>query len=174
MFSDSLLFIRALRSLNIIAQQRMSLIGLMDCRALPHSLRNLRVCSLQLFGVYTSLKTKEGRTWFTGENAVGGWDNSEEEEGEEAFVVKKGKRNRPGLEGQALRQTNAMVNLRNEVAIAEKKIGGCFRRGSSDRMLRECPVPLTPVIAFAPSRNKEAGRDDRGTGVGGKPKVLAK
>ena len=59
-----------------------------------------------------------------------------------------------------------MVNLRNEVMVAEKKIGKCFRCGSADHMLRQCPVPFTPVLAFAPNATKGQGRDNRGKGVG--------
>ena len=175
MLSDSLLFIRALRSLNINAQQRMSLIGLMDCRALPHSLQNLRTCSLQFFGVYSSLKTKEERTWMTGELGYDDDNNQEADGGIDTLVLKKGKKNRPGMEGQALKKTNDMVNLRNEVMVAEKKIGKCFRCGSADHMLRQCPVPFTPVLAFAPNATnsgKGQGRDNRGKGVGKNSRVL--
>ena len=118
---DSLLFIRDLRSLTIGAQHRTSLIGLMDFRSLPHSLRNLRACSLLLFGVYASLKRKDDRTWVTGNGNLGYPGVIEGGDPEETLLMENGEKNRPGLEEQALKKTNAMVNLRNEVTVAEKK-----------------------------------------------------
>ena len=87
-------------------------------------------------------------------------------------MVKKSKKNRPGLEGRSLKKTNAMVNLRNEAMVAEKEVGGCFRCGSADHMLRQCPVPFTPVLAIAPSATKGQGRDGLGEGVGKNSRVL--
>ena len=59
--SDELLFMRSLRAMNLSYGQRTSLLSLLDCRSLPHSVSNLRMCSIQLLGLYKAFGKKEKR-----------------------------------------------------------------------------------------------------------------
>ena len=57
--SDELLFTRSLRAMNLSYGQRTSLLALLDCRAFPHTVANLRLCSIQLLGLYKGFDKKE-------------------------------------------------------------------------------------------------------------------
>ena len=58
---DDLLFIRALKSLNLPYTQRANLLSLMEGRGFTPSLANLRKCSILLMGVYKGLGGEDGR-----------------------------------------------------------------------------------------------------------------
>ena len=84
--------------------------------------------------------------------------------------MKKGKRNRPGLEDQAVRRTTASMNVKNsvltvdiqpseEILAMERAQGVCYRCGSKDHFLKSCPKPFTTVLAFAPE--KKGGPKER-------------
>ena len=59
--TDDLLFIRALKSLNLSYSQRANLLSMMEGRGFNHSLANLRKCSILLLGVYKGLDGKDER-----------------------------------------------------------------------------------------------------------------
>ena len=163
--SDELLFMRSLRAMNLSYGQRTSLLSLLDCRALAHSVTNLRLCSIQLLGLYKGFdkKDKEARKVLAASS-------------DSVLVTKKGKRNRPGLEDQALRRTNSSMNVKNsvltveiqpseEILAMERAQGVCYRCGSKDHFLKSCPKPFTTVLAFAPDKKGGAKGKSNTTNV---------
>ena len=123
--SDELLFMRSLRAMNLTYEQRTSLLSMIDCRSLSHSVSNLRSCSVQLLGMYRGFETREKEPrkvfWNTGKGNNDGL-SAEEQVLSNALIVKKGKRNRPGLEDQAVRRTNAGMNVQNSLLALDAPI----------------------------------------------------
>ena len=57
--TDGLLFMRALRAMGLSYEQRTSLLSMIDCRALPHAVSDIRLCCIQLLGLYKGFDTRE-------------------------------------------------------------------------------------------------------------------
>ena len=53
------------------------------------------------------------------------------------------------------------MNLKNQILAFDSDSKGsskgifCYRCGKPDRTLRNCPLPYTPALAYAPSRDKD-------------------
>ena len=161
--SESFLFIRALKSLNVNQVQRSSLMTFIECQNLTHSWPNLKKASVKLFGIYTEVASK-GSNVFQSETSGGNLSIDLGEQDQLLLVRRGGKpsRNRPGMEQQAIRRTQESMNMPNKTMTADsgteknavKGEGKCFRCGKRDHILRNCPLPFTPVLAFAPNRSK--------------------
>ena len=61
----------------------------------------------------------------------------------------------------AVRRTQDAMNLKNQILAFDSDGKGsskgifCYRCGKPDHTLRNCPLPYTPVLAYAPSRGKD-------------------
>ena len=161
--SESFLFIRALKSLNVNQMQRSSLMTFIECQNLNHTWPNLKKASVKLFGIYAEV-TSKGPNVFQSETS-GGNQAIDLGDQDQLLLVRRGgkpSRNRPGMEQQAIRSTQESMNMPNKIMTADtnfgksgsKGEGKCFRCGKRDHILRNCPLPFTPVLAFAPTRPK--------------------
>ena len=158
---DSLMFPRLLKSLNVSHNIRMSVITRLDCQGLSHSIANLRLVTIELMGVYKEMIGK-------GENVHGSFvtaDNTVTDDEqflmEKALAVARAKKKgrRPSMETTAVRKAVALNNFPNQTYGVDGAAGKglrCFRCGSPDHMLKNCPHPYTPKLAFAPA-GKPAG-----------------
>ena len=128
------LSIRCLKVLCLTSPQRINILMALDCRALDHTVANLKNCSLKLFGAYRSLNSAEKQVLFAEplDDQVG-----EEDEYEDIYVAAKRKttRNRPGVEQMAIKKTQNSMNLDNETYVGRGLNIPliCFRCGKSDR-----------------------------------------
>ena len=151
------MFIRAMKSLNPPYTQRANLLSLMEGRGFSRSLANLRNCSILLMGAYKGLDGEDDRR---GERKVMAQSCGEEEEmipeshvletGDDVWIVRRcGKKGRPGLASQALRETAAGVNVRMDSSTVEKKVQlQRYLCGSKEHSLRTCPEPFALVLSF--------------------------
>ena len=92
----------------------------------------------------------------------------------ELYLVKRKKggnttRNRPGMEQLAAKQAGSTMNLGSEV-FPGKGIQ-CYRCGKTDHVLRDCPIPYTKTLAFAPQ--KSDGKQGKGKGKPAKGAFIA-
>ena len=76
----------------------------------------------------------------------------------------KKKIRRPGMEVQSVRQSISMANIQNKLNAgvvpralsrddSAKTVGFCYRFGKGDHLLRNCPMPYTKQLTFAPRRD---------------------
>ena len=155
MFSSELIFMRALKSLQLTHVQKTAILTSLDCKNQDHNLDNLRAASIRLFGMYRDDTAKpDSRAYVTNE-AMGQLSD------DDVLVVRKmkPKRNKPGMESQSIRRSHGLVNLDNQVLVQEKNSGGkpnsnqiiCFRCGKNDHTVRTCPMPYQKVLAFLPN-----------------------
>ena len=157
MLTDDVLFLRALKALQLTFQQRTAVLGLIVCHGGHHGLTQLRNSPTQLLGLYRSSDCgKEDRQTMITESShekstVSCSPSSEVPSNEdEIWLVKKGVR-RPGLEKSALSTTQRNINFQNDGSGVTKSPGSCDKCGSKEHLLRACSRPHTPVLAFAPS-----------------------
>ena len=155
--SESFLFLRVLKALRLTTPQRTSILTLIDCQGLPHSMTTLKSTSIKLFGNYqhlgSSAANKTDQRTFVQET-----DSLSEtwgEEDDDVYFQKKGKRpsrNTPGMEQMAIKKTGPQMNMMNDVMLG--KGIRCYRCGKDDHVLKDCPLPYTAVLAFAPRKGK--------------------
>ena len=166
--SPSFLFIRALKSLDLNTIQRTSILTFLECQSWDHTWTNLKKASIKLFCLYGSSSTAGN---VKGANLVQSADVVDQvdavlNEDDQIFVIRRGKgkggRNRPNLEQTAIRRTQDSMNLKNQIFAMDgagrpgaSKPMICYRCGKSDHTLRNCPLPYTPVLAYAPIRDKD-------------------
>ena len=156
LLSPDLLFLRAFKALNLSHLQKTSLLTFLECRGLDHSISNLKACSIRLFAQYQDINTsgKEESLSFMAQNSDG-FSSQPDEEAEQVFVLRrKGKgtsRNRPGNEVSAMRKATNESNIPNDSLFQAKGLI-CFRCGKTDHILRDCPLPYTEVLAYAPHK----------------------
>ena len=160
---DTAMFPRVLKALNISPNVRLSVITRLDCQGMNHAIGNLRLVTIELMGAYKEVLGK-------GENAPGSFVTAETQMADDEQVlmgkvlaVARAKKNgrRPGMETTAVRKAVALSNSPNQtygVDDADGKGLRCFRCGSPDRMLKSCPNPYTPKVAFAPT-TKSSGEE---------------
>ena len=77
--------------------------------------------------------------------------------------TKPGRRNKPGMEVSAIRNSQSKTNMENGALVASKTSKSpskiiCYRCGKDDHTLKQCPLPFQPKLAFAPARNNTTKR----------------
>ena len=166
--SPSFLFIRAFKSLDLSTLQRTSIMTFLECQSLEHTWQNLKKSTIKLFCLYGSSNAPSN---VKGSHVVHQSDSQDKNEtflsdDDQIFAIRRGKgkggRNRPNMEQMAIRRTQDAMNLKNQIfAMDSAGKGGaskgviCYRCGATDHTLRNCPLPYTPVLAYAPSRGKD-------------------
>ena len=131
--------------------------------------KNLKKASIKLFCMYnTSIPVNQGKSSHVlHSEAMIDAPGTVLNDDDQVFIIRRGKgkggRNRPNLEQTAIRRTQDAMNLKNRIlAMGEAQHSTqdkgirCYRCGKTDRTLRNCPLPYTPVLAYAPTRNKES------------------
>ena len=132
----------------------------LDHRGKHNISEHLEDVSILAFGMYSasSASAASTQTFRTEE----GWVVELDDE-DAAYVVRKPKKGRirPGMEGQAIRRSANQMNLENSINAARvpdpmksPPAGICYRCGKSDHLLKNCPLPHTRKLDFAPNRAK--------------------
>ena len=175
---EEFLFTRCLKGLNLTPPQRINILMALDCRGLNHTVSNLKNCSLKILGMYRSLNQPDKHVLYTDQ-----LESQDDDDGyEDVYIAAKRKttRNRPGMEKMAIKKTQGSMNLDNETFMEYKTddetfLGKgnspaliCFRCGGADHLLRQCPLPYTATLAFAP--RKGTGKPQPTDGPKGKGK----
>ena len=59
------------------------------------------------------------------------------------------------METKSIRKSQPDMNMDNAMAVQRVKPGTliCYRCGKKDRLLKNCPLPYQPTLAFAPKLN---------------------
>ena len=159
--SPEVLFMRSIKALNLTASQRAGILTFLECRNLEHSISNLKLGSLRLYGQYTdiSIDTKNDQEAFLTE---------EHDPISESYVLRrKGKgpsRNRPGNEVSAIRKATLDSNIPNDALVVGKGGLRCYRCGREDHVVRDCPLPFTKILAYAPQKGS-SGKKPSGVNI---------
>ena len=79
------------------------------------------------------------------------------------------------METNAVRNAVSLNNIpnRNLTGVAEsngKNTGFCYRCGKSDHLLRDCPLPFTRILAYAPRKGQ--GKGNAMVATGSSPEAL--
>ena len=156
---DSAMFLRLLKSLNINSAMRLSIIPTLNCRGLAHSISPLRTAAIDLFGVYKVVLGKP-------ENALRseewGGDTGSTSSASIYSANAKVKKRRPGMETNAIRNSLATAGLPNSSVMNshdaltsenQTRIVICRRCGKDGHLLKQCHMPYTRQLAFAPKRS---------------------
>ena len=162
--SSEMIFMRALKSLQLSYQQKTSVLMMMDCQNKTHDIENLKTVSIRLFGLYREVVSseQESRAFVLDDVGINSEMEKISDDGEyETFVMRRpkvGKRNKPGMETTAIRKAQSQTNMENGTMYAPKTTKPnkgivCYRCGKTDHTLRQCPLPFQPKLAFAPVRN---------------------
>ena len=147
--SPDLLFTKCFRALNFSSGRRSQVLMYLERQGLVHSVENLKMGSIKLFGAYRQ----------NGERKLGG-DISSADAGntpseiiaddatdQEVLLLKrKGSRNRPGNE--SIRKSIGGPNVGNSFLTLGKG-AKCFRCGSPGHMLRDCPLRTRSSVRAA-------------------------
>ena len=124
--SSELVFMRALKSLQLSHQQKTGVLMMLDCQDKEHNVENLKNVSIRLFGMYRdTIQTKTDSKAFMTMDAEwnGDSDDSPNTLDQNAFIVRKtkpGRRNKPGMETNAIRASQSKTNMENGTLIAQK------------------------------------------------------
>ena len=154
---DKMMFLRLMKCLGMTPPMRLSIISTLNCRCLEHSILNLRTVTIELFGVYKEMIGKIDSAHLVNEN------ESEFNETASSTLVARGKARprKPSMEVNAIRNSMAAANIPNQTmhqsdvlpaAEAPSRVGRCWRCGKTDHLLKQCPMPFTKLLAFAPKR----------------------
>ena len=180
--SSELVFMRAIKSLQLSHQQKTAVLMMLGCQGKSHDVENLKSVSIRLFGLYRDVvhgKT-DSKTFVASEATDSADGEAASEIGEhDAFAIRKtkpGKRDKPGMETSAIRKTQAQLNMENNTMYTQKNTKSpskiiCYRCGKSDHVLKQCPLPFQQKLAFAPVRPpvkqsfvaNSSSMDDEGT-----------
>ena len=148
----------------------------LDSQSLPHTHVNLKKCSIRSFNTYRDINSSsDANSYFSRSKTTPGAENFpastftddysemslvDETDTEEVYLARRKKpttRNRPGMEQLAAKQASSTMNMGNEVFLGKGIF--CYRCGKADHVLRDCPVPFTKTLAFAPQKGgKGAGK----------------
>ena len=164
--SSEMIFMRALKSLQLSHQQKTAVLMMLDCQNKDHDIENLKNVSIRLFGLYRDAVTsrQDSRAFVSGEILEQSGSGRTSEEEYETLIVKRAKpkkKNKPGMESFAIRKTQVQTNMDNGTLYAPKTTKPaqkgiiCYRCGKTDHTLRQCPMPFQPKLAFAPARIPE-------------------
>ena len=124
--SPELVSMRALKSLQLSRQQKTVVLMMMDRQNKTHNVENLKNASVRLLGRYRDVVSRKGDsesfvTIDTVQNDESGGSPTTEEHN--ALVVRKtkpGRRNKPGMETIAIRNSPAKTDMGNGTLVAQK------------------------------------------------------
>ena len=163
-----LIFLKALKGLRLSTIQRTSILTLLDSLRLSHEAKHLKTCSIRLLGTYKETSTSgkgDSDTFQSGSTAGEHFLNLDDDS--DIFLVKKKRtsRNKPGMEQMAVRTSANRTNLPNSVYLGEGLVR--FRCGKEDRVLKDCTVPFTPTLMYAPPKGKSKSKGGKGAFMSG-------
>ena len=122
---------------------------------------NLKTVSIKLFGCYQHLGTASagigpGQKAFTQESEM--CEEYTYDQAEDTYILTKKRpvRNKPGMEQMAIKKTGTQMNHPDDVMMGKGL--RLFRCGKGDRMLKDCPLPYTAALAFAPKKGKPSSQ----------------
>ena len=146
---------RALKSSQLSHMQKTSVLTFLECRNCPRDIDSLRSTTIRLFGMYSGIKEPTSKTFVADAGELNG-----EGSPDELLSLRKSpkKKARPGTEAKSIRKTQADMNMDNAMVVQRVKPGTliCYRCGKKDHLLKNCPLPYQPTLAFAPNKDSMA------------------